>query len=267
MPNPFVAAVLRRALSQEGVREHRTNGHADNTGPQVEAYQRACGLPPGVAWCAAFVYWAVSEEAKAAGVPCPFPRDGYCPTIHSWARRKGLIVATPEPGDAFLVLRNYPDGRFASHIGIVTGVNGGRFATIEGNTGDGGTNEGDGVYQRSRPINANHVFIRWANLLPEPAEAPKPTTYALTINGKSVALMPVIKGRSYVAIRVWAAHWGLPLAWDGDAQVVTLNGQAVAHPLLMDGASYAPVADLAQAAGLTLAVDNAARTVAVSGSL
>ncbi len=254
----FVESVLSLAVSQNGVRE--TNG--SNSGPEVDGYLRSVGLPPGEPWCAAFVYWAVSSVAAKSGVPTPFLASGYCPDIHAWAKHRSIAHDTPQVGDAFLRLAQYPDGIWASHIGLVAAVNGDRFATIEGNTNDNGSNEGIGVFRRDRPINADYVFVRWPDLLP----AAVPETYALRINGAHVADMPVVGGRSLCPLRAWADHWGLPIAWDADAQVVTLDGKPVAARLI-GGHSYAPATDLIKGTGLTSAVDVPAHTVTVTGQL
>lgn len=267
MSNPFVEEVVATAVAQNGVRENRVNGRANNTGRMVETFQRSVGIPPGSAWCAAFVYWAIAEVAKKNGLSeVPFLRHGYCPTIHSWAKNEGLVVTTPQRGDAFLRMVDYPDGRFASHIGLVTGVEGNRFTTIEGNTNAGLSNEGDGVYDRSRPINNDYVFIRWSRLLPDEAEAQ--TTYQLFVNSKKIADMPIITGRSMCPLRAWASHWGMSISWDTEFSTVLLNGKTVqARVMLIGGASYSPIAELVRNTKLKMTVDNTKRRVDLTGSL
>lgn len=259
----FISIVLRFALGQDGVREAR----AANTGPEVNRYLASVGLGPGYAWCAAFVYWAISGAAKAAGIDPPFLRSAYCPDIHSWARHRDILHSTPQVGDAFLYL--VPEGGrvWAHHIGLVTAVGGGRFRTIEGNTNRANSSEGDGVYQRDRPISAAYAFVRWSNLLP-PAEDAKPEAYRLEVNGKFVADMPVIDGRSFCPIRPWAEALGLSIEWDADAQAVLLNGRPVLGDVrLVDGTSYAPIRDLIRGTCLTIAVDVPAHRVALTGAL
>jgi hypothetical protein len=253
----FVEAVLRLALGQDGVREAR----AANTGPEVNRYLASVGLAPGYAWCAAFVYWAISGAAKAAGIEPPFLRSAYCPDIHSWARHRDILHGTPQPGDAFLYL--VPEGGrvWAHHIGLVTAVGGGRFRTIEGNTNRANSSEGDGVYQRDRPISASYAFVRWVDLLP-PAEDAKPETYELIFNGKTVTKMPVWDGRSFCHLRVWAECLGKDITWDDEAQLVSIGGRPILGDVrLAGGASYAPIADLARAAGMRMDVDVATHKV------
>lgn len=257
----FVDGVLRRALSQDGVREVGTN-----TGRAVDTYLRSVGLGPGFAWCAAFVFWCISEEARAWQIEPPMLRSAYCPAIHEWARAAGLLRSNPEPGDVFLRLVNYPEGRFASHTGFVSAVIGDRFEAIEGNTNAGGSSEGDGVYRRSRPINSDYAFVRWIRLLPQPVTEPQ--TYRLVINGQPVADMPVVGGRSLCPLRAWAEYWGMVISWDEDAQVVLLDGRPVpAQVSLIEGRSYAPISELIQGTGLASRVNVAARSVELKGSL
>lgn len=261
----FVKNVLTRAVSQEGVKENRNAaGQANNTGKSVEMYQRAVGIPPGSAWCAAFVYWAIAEEAALRKIEPPMLRSGYCPAIDAWAKAAGILRDKPEVGDFFLVMRDYPEGRFASHIGLVTAVHADTFETIEGNTNAGLSNEGDGVYRRTRKINGNCKFGRWARLLPQPVT--EPPTFTLIINGRKVCAMPVVGGRSLVPLRAWADYWRQTIAWDADTQTVELSGEPVPAPVsLINGASYAPLNDMIQGKSLKATVDSKARTVTLVG--
>ena len=49
-----------------------------------------------------------------------------------------------KPGQIFII--DY--GRGAGHTGLVTGMRSGKLLTIEGNTNDGGSREGIGVFAR-----------------------------------------------------------------------------------------------------------------------
>lgn len=98
----------------------------------------------GQPWCAAYVTWIL---AQAFGVDIatkllkhyPFV---YCPTLGSLFK----LNSNPKVGDIVLFYRN---GTFA-HTGIVIGVNGDYFSTIEGNTSGGSTiiANGGGVCQK-----------------------------------------------------------------------------------------------------------------------
>lgn len=98
----------------------------------------------GQPWCACFVTWVL---VQAFGVEIatkllkhyPFV---YCPTLGSLFK----LNSNPKVGDVVLFYRN---GVFA-HTGIVIGVNGDYFTTIEGNTSGGNTiiANGGGVCQK-----------------------------------------------------------------------------------------------------------------------
>lgn len=63
----------------------------------------------------------------------------------SFNRKKGSGSA--KPGDIFLVQKTSNDW---IHTGIISGVNGDCFETIEGNTNTGGSGNGTGVFKRIR---------------------------------------------------------------------------------------------------------------------
>lgn len=53
-PTPW----MNTAASQYGIKEIGTT----NTGPEVNNYLKSAGVPPGNAWCGAFVYWALKQN-------------------------------------------------------------------------------------------------------------------------------------------------------------------------------------------------------------
>ena len=85
------------------------------------------------AWCACFVSWVFmktfgQDVAKRLLKHWPYV---YCPTMASLF----ALNSNPKKGDIVIFYRN---GEFA-HTGIVVGVNGDQFTTIEGNTSNGST--------------------------------------------------------------------------------------------------------------------------------
>lgn len=150
------AIAAARALAF--VREEPKNS---NGGQAVEAMLKLCGLGKGHPWCAAFVSWV---GRAAFGSQWPLPLTAGCAALGEAAKAKGILVNTPLPGDVFLVW--FPKlGRFG-HTGFVTGVlepvsNGYKLRCIEGNTNDGGSRDGWGVFERDRTFGPNDRFIRW----------------------------------------------------------------------------------------------------------
>ena len=139
-----------------------------NRGARVEMYQRAAALGPGDPWCAAFVAWCMMEATGATKAPA------WCSgsAITTW--HKGSRAAGPAhrrtPVDPNFALRVVPgwiwvrakDAESAAaarngtwcigHCGIVIAVDAAGFHTVEGNTNEAGSRDGDGVYRK---------FHRW----------------------------------------------------------------------------------------------------------
>jgi peptidoglycan hydrolase-like protein with peptidoglycan-binding domain len=152
----FFSEVLEMALREVGILEEPAGS---NRGRRVEQYQRSVGLARGTPWCVAFVYWCFQAAAQKQGIPNPMAKE--CRTggvLDLWTRacgaRKVNIVRTTEafndpakvkPGMIFVI----STGGGMGHAGLVSRVVGNRMETIEGNTNDGGSREGIGVFRRS----------------------------------------------------------------------------------------------------------------------
>lgn len=70
-----------------------------------------------------------------------------------------------QPGMIFIIDTGVPGG--AGHTGLVERVEGGKLVTIEGNTNDGSSREGIGVFRRNRrKVNSiNKGFIDYSRSL------------------------------------------------------------------------------------------------------
>lgn len=142
---------LEVARTQLGIRE--ATGH--NDGAAVESYLRSVGLGKGYSWCAAFLYWSYSQAAKALGVANPLTQTAG--VLDHWQRTHGQKVNNPQPGDIFIM--DFGGGH--GHTGLVKEVKGSMIYTVEGNTNEANSREGDGVYERIRPISSIKGFIRY----------------------------------------------------------------------------------------------------------
>ncbi len=166
---PLAAAVLAAAEGEIGVRE---DPPGSNRGPRVDEYLRGVGLNPAggsFPWCAAFVYFCFAAASAQLGRRNPAVRTAG--VLAHWngaeshgARRIGMADAASQPqlvkpGQIFII--DY--GRGAGHTGFVTGMRSGKLLTIEGNTNDGGSREGIGVFARhGRTIGSiNKGFIEY----------------------------------------------------------------------------------------------------------
>lgn len=149
-------AIVRIAIQEIGVREIPPHS---NRGPRVSQYQRATNLwktlKGGWPWCSAFVVWT----AKQAGVN--LPKDMRTASVWHFtqaARKHGMIVASPKPGDAVVL---FAEGR---HIGIVESYDPKTriLHTIEGNTSSTGGSQVNGgeVASQKRSLLQAVYFIR-----------------------------------------------------------------------------------------------------------
>jgi hypothetical protein len=166
--NAYFKGVLALAgrEADRGVLEVPKNS---NRGPEVSEYLKRAGVPPGLSWCCAFVYWCFDEVALAGGRSNPMVKTAGC--LDHWRRAtdKGAKLITKkealenpglvQPGMIFII----DHGRGLGHTGLVEKVEGGLLSTIEGNTDASRTREGGGVYRLTRKIlEINKGFIDYS---------------------------------------------------------------------------------------------------------
>jgi hypothetical protein len=163
------AAALGVALceAQRRVREEGGN----NLGPRIREYAENADPPIHVAaaWCALLMQFVA--DVAAAGMEVVNPLDevkleALVQSYFNWASERGLIVTASEAEAGDLALFRFHGERY-DHIGMVRGpmreVGGRRLIpTVEGNTNDGGSRDGDGVYLKIREVNDRVIFVRWA---------------------------------------------------------------------------------------------------------
>lgn len=143
--------------SQIGVREK--TGH--NDGVMVETYLRYCHLEKGNPWCASFVCYTFGQ----AGVKNP--RSGYCPDLFLPNRviykrtSRGPPKALPQQGDVWGLY--FPEKGRVAHVGFVDQWGEKYVITVEGNTNEAGSREGDGVYRKRRPRSSIYVVAKYIN--------------------------------------------------------------------------------------------------------
>ncbi len=174
-PSKLIVAVLKFARTQIGVME---SPRGSNRGPQVDLYLKSVKLDPkrgSFAWCVAFTYFCFQEAAKQLGVDNPHVRTAG--VLDHWNRAKSVsaakritharAIADPalvRPGSLFVM----DFGGGAGHTGLVVESANGRLVTIEGNSNDGGSREGIGVFRRqARKIaQINKGFIDYGDSEP-----------------------------------------------------------------------------------------------------
>lgn len=168
--SPLVKAAIDFAVTQIGVREAPLGS---NRGPEVDQYLRAVGLDPAgkFAWCVAFTHFCYLKAAESLGRPNPHIKTAGVLAHWNLAGRKPGVkritkaqaISDPglvTPGSLFII----DLGRSRGHSGMVVETADGRLVTIEGNTNDGGSRDGIGVFQReARKINQiNKGFIDYS---------------------------------------------------------------------------------------------------------
>jgi len=141
-----------------------------NRGPRVDQYLRSVGLNPGdasFAWCAAFVYFCFDQACMGLGTKNPVIKTAGVVEHWDLAGDRGIhrlsgdeCIAEPslvEPGMIFIITTSGGHG----HTGLVEEVRGMALQTIEGNTNEGGSREGLGVFRRTsrRVSDMNRGFI------------------------------------------------------------------------------------------------------------
>lgn len=146
---PLGRAALDVAIGQLGRMEVPPGS---NAGPDVAKYLASVGLGPGFAWCAAFVFWCAGQAG-----PNALPRTGGVQKMWRDGLSAGLPALRPAealaepariaPGMVFFISH----GAGTGHTGFVEGIRpDGRLITVEGNTNDGGSREGIGVFRLQR---------------------------------------------------------------------------------------------------------------------
>jgi hypothetical protein len=130
-----------------------------NDGAEVEKYLASTGLGKGYPWCAAFVAWCFDEAGvhaiHSAWSPSWFPRSA---TIYTKGRRDNQ---NPERADVFGIFYRHLDR--IGHIGFIHDWPAGSdyVITVEGNTNNAGSREGDGVYKKRRVKRNIYKVSRW----------------------------------------------------------------------------------------------------------
>jgi hypothetical protein len=135
------ADVIGVAKAEAGYHEGYSGGHWNNIekyAPQVPGLEWAQGQP----WCAVFVSWC----AMKAGASELFPRTASCDVAGAFYRHAGRWSDYPAIGAQVF----YGSTSDLNHTGIVYAYDDTYVYTVEGNTNDDGSREGDGVYLKKR---------------------------------------------------------------------------------------------------------------------
>lgn len=260
----IVQAFVAIAKKEDGVRESN-----NNSGARVREYQAATTLGgTHWPWCAAYLSWCLKQTEKQADIKIPWSHSASCDVLWADAKSRGLIRATPQVGDIFLVKAKVGAGYSKSdaiHTGVVTEVEGDWFWTMEGNTNSGGGREGVAVMSHRRPISSRFVFIRWIDGVQNARlEDVKPEAWKVLVNDKPLTAF-FENNTNYIGAKQFGEALALPVSWNAVDGEVTLKGEPVgAQPRLVDGRAYFPIRVLADHAGMSVVADAKSRVVRIS---
>jgi hypothetical protein len=144
------ASAINIARSQVGYREGK------NASGKYNNDQKYSDQLPGFAWsdkqpwCATFVQWLYWQ----VGVKVPTgAQSASCANSYAAYKKAGRTTAYPVVGAQIFF---GPNG--GTHTGIVTSYDNTYVYTIEGNTNDSGSAEGNGVYIKKRVRRDAYVF-------------------------------------------------------------------------------------------------------------
>ena len=128
-----------------------------NDGDRVEEYLACVGHKKGAAWCAAFVSWCF-KKAGVKAVRSAWSPDWFKTNVIYTHGEKNNTV--PTKSDVFGIY--YQNKGRIAHVGFIDEwTDGNYFITVEGNTNDSGSREGDGVYKKRRLKNQIYKVSRW----------------------------------------------------------------------------------------------------------
>jgi hypothetical protein len=159
-----VDRVLSIAKAEEGYREGYSNGSWNNK-------QKYSPAVPGLewsdwqAWCATFVSWV----AMTADVADLYPRTASCFTAVEWFKDKGRFSEYPAVGAQVF----FGSGG-GTHTGLVYAYDADYIYTVEGNTNDSGSAQGNGVYLQKRARRDAYVYGYGYPAFPEGIQSADP---------------------------------------------------------------------------------------------
>lgn len=135
-----------------------------NDGFEVEKYLRSTGLGKGYAWCAAFVNWNLKQcgyntPTSAAWSPSWFPTEK---VIYHRGKVNYRHQNYEKPRQADVFGLWFESKKRVAHVGFIDQWPNKRYCvTVEGNTNEAGSREGDGVYKKYRLKSQIYQIARW----------------------------------------------------------------------------------------------------------
>jgi hypothetical protein len=166
-------SVIQIAVSQVSYHEGKTGTHNNNDqkySDQLPNFKWSDKQP----WCCTFAHWCYWQ----VGVEVPTgARSASCATSVAAYKKAGRFTEYPCLGAQVFYGKNG-----GTHTGIVISYDDTYVYTVEGNTNDDGSAEGDGVYRKRRIRRDDYVYGYGLPYLRSKANTPDPKW-----SGKSLA--------------------------------------------------------------------------------
>ncbi|WP_020118801.1 peptidoglycan-binding protein [Streptomyces canus] len=128
--------------SQAGYHEGRDQNGIWNNIQKFSEQTPGLEWSDGQPWCAVFEAWGAHHN----GIDALWPMTASCALAVSWWKKQNRFTEYPVLGGPFYM---GPGG--ADHTGVVWKYDADTIWTIEGNSNDNGSYQGDGVYLHQRP--------------------------------------------------------------------------------------------------------------------
>jgi hypothetical protein len=172
----LIEDVIRLEKAEIGTREEHPY---NNTGKRINEYIKigSGGIYKngGIAWCDAFQHWGLKIGCDNLELEMKIPFSVYTPFTVEDGKKKGIAILNPTKSQIKKGMWGFVHSKIrgngiawssVQHIYLITGTKGNNILTIEGNTNSQGGSEGNGVYNRIRPLNKTQcwVVIEWSKL-------------------------------------------------------------------------------------------------------
>lgn len=213
IPDPSTAGdTFAGVLS--GNRNSKEEPKGSNTGPMVNKYLASVGLKPGLPWCAAFVYYVFDQLSARIGAKNPLPKTGG--VMQLWEKSSSDLKINIDsaksnpslikPGQIFIMKRG--EGRLG-HTGIVVKTNPDKreIITIEGNTNDQKSGEGDRVGVNRRKID-DIPLVGFIDYFKYDRTPEFDREISSAVDGNVTPLSPLSRGESIPSDRVVTGYDG-----------------------------------------------------------
>ena len=136
--------------AQIGVMEVSTNWS-----PKIQEYLKTTNVTVSAPWCAALVSYCYTVNG------IDNPRSAWSPSYFPVSKLINVKTTLPQRADLFGVW--YNNMNRIAHVGFIDQWprDGDYFISVEGNTNDNGSREGNGVYKKRRLKRAASKVSRW----------------------------------------------------------------------------------------------------------